>query len=99
MIKHIVLFRFIESSTELERAKVLHELSELPARFVAMKNWTMGLNQSSRDNQFTHGFVVEFDDDELLEGYLQSDTHETFVRERFRPIIAQRAVMSYEYTE
>lgn len=97
MIKHIVLFRFTDESTEEQRAALVDELNGFPAKFPAMQNWTLGLNRSSRDDRFTHGFVVEFDTEDLLEGYLRSDTHETFVRERFRPIIAERAIVSYEY--
>lgn len=99
MIKHIVLFRFTEEASEDQRRAMLDELDAFPSRFPAMQNWTMGLNRSSRDDRFTHGFVVEFESEELLESYLRSDAHETFVRERFRPIIAERAIVSYQYTD
>ncbi len=99
MIKHIVLFRFTEDSTPEQHAGLLQELSGFPQRFPDMQRWTMGVNQSSRDDRFTNGFVIEFDDEQRLENYLRSDAHESFVRERFRPIVAERAIVSYEYAE
>lgn len=97
MIKHIVLFRFTDESTADQRTALLDELDGFPQRFPDMQRWTMGVNRSSRDDRFTHGFVVEFEDEQRLENYLRSDAHESFVRERFRPIIAERAIVSYEY--
>ena len=35
----------------------------------------------------THTFMFEFADEPSLLEYLHSDAHETFVRERWRPVI------------
>lgn len=95
MIKHIVLFRFADTADPAERDSMLAELAEFPGRFPAMRNWTMGTNRSWRDDRFTHGFVVEFDREEELDAYLRSDEHESFVEHRFRPLVAERAIVSY----
>ena len=96
MIRHLVVFRFTSESTQAQREALLEELAGFPGLFPQMRNWRMGLNQSSRDDRFTHGFVVDFDDVERLEHYLRSEHHETFVRERWRPIIEERAIVSFE---
>jgi hypothetical protein len=61
-----------------------------------MRNFHLGRNESTRDDRFTHGFTVQFDKAELLHAYLSSERHEAFVRERFKPIIAERAIVSFE---
>lgn len=98
MIKHIVLFRFTDDSTDAQRQSMLEELAIFPQQFPAMRSWTMGENRSSRDDRFSHGFVVEFETEEQLVEYLATDTHERFVRDRFRPMIQERAVFSYVFS-
>lgn len=97
MIKHIVIFRFTPDSRPEQRDALLDELASFPRRFPAMRNWTMGVNRSDRDDRFTHGFVVEFATEDELHAYLRSDEHETFVRQRWRPIVDERAIVSYHY--
>lgn len=98
MIKHVVLWRFVDDSTDEERDSMLAELATFPQQFRAMRSWTMGVNRSNRDDRFTHGFVVEFETEQELLDYLATDTHERFVRDRFRPIIQERAIFSYEFS-
>ncbi len=98
MIRHTVVFRF---RPEVDRATidaVLAELDTFPAHFPAMRRWSAGLNRSTRDDRFTHAFSVEFDTEAELAAYLSSDRHERFVAEVWRPVIAERAIVSYEYT-
>ena len=98
MIKHIVLFRFTDDATDQQRRSMLAELAAFPARFPAMRSWTMGENRSSRDDRYSHGFVVEFETEQELVEYLATEEHERFVRERFRPIIQERAIVSYVFS-
>ncbi len=98
MIKHVVLFRFTGASSEQQRESMLEELATFPARFPAMRSWTMGENRSSRDDRYSHGFVVEFETEEQLVEYLATEAHERFVRERFRPIVQERAIFSYVFS-
>ena len=97
MIKHILLFRFTDESTDQQRQSMLDELATFPERFPAMRSWTMGENRSSRDDRFSHGLVVEFETEEQLVEYLATEEHERFVQERFRPIIHERAIVSYVF--
>ena len=97
MIKHIVAFRFKAEVSVEEKYAVLEELNEFPKRWPAMRRWSLGRNISKRDNTFTHAFVVEFETEQDLLDYLNSDEHERYVRERWRLVIEQRAILSYEF--
>src|SRR5882757_601903 len=99
MIKHSLSFRFQDDVPDDVRASVLASLATLPDRYPAMRNWSMGENISTRDSTFTHCMTVEFDSNDDLIAYLHSDAHETFVQQTWRPVIAQQAITSYEYTE
>ena len=98
MIRHTLSFRFKDDVAEDVREAVLAELGTFPDVYPDMRNWSMGQNMSTRDTTFTHSMSVEFDTNDGLLGYLQSDSHESFVREKWRPVIAQQAIVAYEYT-
>lgn len=96
MIRHVVAFRFREDvDPDAERA-LLAELEQLPVHFPDMRGFALGPNVSERDDRFSHAFSVEFERLELLTTYLNSDRHERFVQERFRPLVAERAIVSFE---
>lgn len=96
MIRHVVAFRFRPEVPDAERAALLAELAVLPEHFPAMRRFALGRNISRRDDTFTDAFSVEFATEEDLIAYLDSAEHERFVRDRFRPLVAQRAIVSFE---
>ena len=97
MIQHVLVFRFRDDVGEAEKDRLLDEMRTFPTHFTAMRNFHLGRNESTRDDRFTHGFTVQFDEAELLHAYLSSERHEAFVRDRFKPIIAERAIVSFEF--
>lgn len=99
MIRHTLSFRFKdEVSTEVQES-ILAELASFPTKYPQMRNWSMGRNISTRDTTFTHTMAIDFASEADLQSYLRSDTHEAFVRETWRPVIAQQAITAYEYTQ
>ena len=94
MVRQIVLFRFRDDVSEADRDSLLAELDGFPDEFPQMRNWMCGVNRSARDDRFSHAFVVDFDSDADLQAYLSSERHETFVHDRWRPIIAERAIVT-----
>lgn len=98
MIRHTVFFRMRPDAPQPDVDAMLAELSTFPAEYPAMRRWSSGENVSNRDDRFTHAFSVEFDTEAELQAYLGSERHERFVREVWRPLIDERAIVSYAYT-
>lgn len=98
MIRHTVAFRFTAEATAEQVEALLAELDTFPQIYPAMRRWSSGVNRSVRDDRFTHAFSVEFDTEAELDAYLSGQRHETFVADRFRPLVAERAIVSYAYT-
>jgi 2,3-dihydroxy-p-cumate/2,3-dihydroxybenzoate 3,4-dioxygenase len=98
LIRHTLSFRFGDDVDDMTRRAVLAELATFPERYPAMQNWSLGENVSTRDDKYTHAMSMDFATRDDLLAYLGSDSHESFVRERWRPVIAARAITSYEYT-
>ncbi|MFE2043893.1 Dabb family protein [Streptomyces sp. NPDC059477] len=99
MIRHTLSFRFADGTDPATRESVLAELRGFPSRYPAMRGFVLGENISNRDRTFTHTMAVDFDTRDDLLAYLGSDSHEHFVRTRWRPVIGQQAITSFEYTE
>jgi 2,3-dihydroxy-p-cumate/2,3-dihydroxybenzoate 3,4-dioxygenase len=96
VIRHLVAFRFAPDLPAAARQAVLDELATFPERYPAMRRFYVGENISQRDRTYTHALVVEFDTEAELLEYLNSDTHEAFVAERFRPAIDGRVIVTVE---
>jgi catechol 2,3-dioxygenase-like lactoylglutathione lyase family enzyme len=99
MIRHTLSFRFADSVDAATREAVLAELRSFPQHYPTMRGFLLGENISTRDHTFTHTMAVDFDSQDDLVAYLTSDSHETFVRATWRPVIAQQAITSFEFTE
>ena len=96
MIRHIVLFRFKPEADAVRCDRLLREYATFPTLYPAMRNFTLGRNISERDQAYAYAFTVEFDDVVALNAYLNSAGHEEHVRERFKPLIASRAIATFE---
>ena len=99
MIRHMVLFAFKPEVDAERRVRLLREYTTFPALHPAMRNFTLGRNISERDQTFEYAFTVEFGSSAELKAYLNSREHEEHVVERFRPLIASRAIVSYEVAD
>ena len=96
MIKHMVVFRFKPDTPADVQAELLQSMGELPKYFPAMKRFGLGVNVSERDQKYSHAMTMEFDTIEELKAYLNSDYHEGSTATRFRPVVQERAIVSYE---
>jgi 2,3-dihydroxy-p-cumate/2,3-dihydroxybenzoate 3,4-dioxygenase len=94
MVRHMVLFAFKPSVDEEQSSKLLAMLADLPMRFPEMRDFQLGVNVSRRDHRYSHGMTMSFESLGDLEGYLNSEVHEEFVREIFSPMIEERAIVS-----
>lgn len=97
MIRHMLVFRFKDDVPAETVESILAELDTFPQKYPAMRNWASGRNISTRDTSMTHGFTVEFETEQDLLDYLGSESHERFVRERWRPVIERQAIVTFEY--
>ncbi len=96
MIRHMVLFRFKPDISDAEQTELLNEKRELPSRYPAMKRFGLAGNASERDQLFSHVMTMEFESMAELKAYLNDGYHEMHVATRFKPLIEQRAIASYE---
>jgi hypothetical protein len=95
-LRHVVLFKFKDSSSASDVKKVEDAFRALPAQIKQIKSFDWGLNNSPENlNQgFTHCFLVTFASEKDREVYLPHPAHQAFV-EVLKPHLDKVLVIDY----
>jgi hypothetical protein len=80
-LRHVVIFKFKESSTPEDIKEVENAFGKLPSEIKEIKAYEWGLNNSPEglNKGFTHCFLVTFDSEEDRAIYLPHPAHKAFV--------------------
>lgn len=80
-LRHVVLFKFKETSTAADVARIVEAFRGLPARIPAIKGFEWGTNVSpeGKAEGFTHCFFVTFATEADRDAYLPHPAHKEFV--------------------
>lgn len=95
-LRHIVLFKFKETSSNVDVKKVEAAFVNLPTKIKEIKGFEWGLNNSpeSLNKDFTHCFMVTFKSEEDRNKYLPHPDHLAFV-EVLKPHLEDVLVLDY----
>ena len=80
-LRHVVLFKFKESSTPADVARIVEAFRALPKRIPEIKGFEWGTNVSpeGKAEGFTHCFFVTFATEADRDAYLPHPAHKEFV--------------------
>lgn len=80
-LRHIVLFKFKESSTAADVARIVAAFRELPSKIDAIQafEWGTDISPEGKSQGFTHCFVVTFATEAARDAYLPHPAHQDFV--------------------
>jgi hypothetical protein len=95
-LRHVVLFKFKDSSSSADVKKVEDAFRALPSKVTTVKGFEWGKNNSPENlNQgFTHCFFVSFETEKDREEYLPHPAHKAFV-EVLTPHLDKVLVIDY----
>ncbi|MDR8394560.1 Dabb family protein [Aliifodinibius sp. S!AR15-10] len=81
LLRHVVMIKFKENTTEQEITKVEEAFSALPDKIDAISDYEWGTNNSPEglNKGFTHCFLVTFESEEDRATYLPHPDHKAFV--------------------
>ena len=81
MLRHVVLFKFKDSSTPADIEKILAEFSTLPKKIPQIVAFEWGTNNSPEGlaDGFTHCFLISFASEKDRDAYLPHEAHKAFV--------------------
>jgi hypothetical protein len=74
-VNHMVCFKFKEGTSPAKIAEHLAALATLAAHVPGIRRWSLGENFTQRALGYTHGMVVELEDEEALNTYLPHPYH------------------------
>ena len=96
VLRHVVMFKFKDSSSAADIKTVAEAFAELPKKIDAIKDFEWGVNNSpeEHDKGFTHIFFVTFVDEAGRAAYLPHPEHKAFV-EVLKPHMADVCVLDY----
>jgi septum formation inhibitor-activating ATPase MinD len=96
LLRHIVLFKFKENTSEEELALIEKTFAALPSKISEIVDFEWGTNNSPEglDKGFTHSFFVSFKSEEDRAVYLPHPDHKAFV-EVASPHIEDVLVLDY----
>jgi hypothetical protein len=96
VLRHVVLFKFTDTSTPEEVKKVEDAFSALKGKISLIKDYEWGTNTSPENlNQgLTHCFFVTFHSDKDRDDYLVHPDHQAFV-EVLKPHLDKVTVIDY----
>jgi hypothetical protein len=95
-LRHVVLFKFKDTSSEADIKKVVDAFRELPSKVPAVAEFEFGTNNSPEGlaDGFTHCFFVTFKSEKDREAYLPHPAHTAFV-EVLKPHLDKVLVIDY----
>lgn len=96
ILRHVVLFKFKDSTTTKQLKTITDAFGELPSKIKEIKDFEWGLNNSPEglEKGLTHCFLVTFSSEADREVYLPHPAHKAFV-DLASPFIADVLVVDY----
>lgn len=99
-LHHIVFFKFQDDAAADGVKAVETAFAELPTKIETIKRFEWGTNNSpeSHDDEFTHAFLVTFENEAGRETYLPHPDHKAFV-EVLKPVLDKVRVLDFAVTK
>ena len=95
MFRHVVMMRWTDAATPAERFAVSAGLAELPGRIPEIQSYVIGTDARVNAGNYDLVVVADFDDVDAYLVYRDHPDHQAVIRERIRPILAERAAVQH----
>lgn len=96
MIKHIVLFKFIEGKKESDTKILMEKLMKLPEQIKYIRSYEVGENIIEGPRNYDVSLIATFDSVEDLKSYGKEKPHLEFFK-YLDTVVKQVSVSDYEF--
>jgi hypothetical protein len=93
VVRHVVLFRWVDGTTAAQVAAVTAALDELAATVPSIRVYTHGPDLALGPGRFDYGVVADFDDADGWRAYDEDALHDQVRRDVIAPLVAERAAL------
>jgi len=99
-LRHVVMFKFKDGTTEADIKKIVDAFGELPKKIHTIKAFEWGTNNSPEklNEGLTHCFFVTFSSEKDRDNYLVDPAHKAFV-DILKPHLDKPVVFDYWATK
>lgn len=96
VLRHVVLFKFKESSSKEDVSKLIEEFRGLPKKISEIESFEYGTDNSPEGlaDGFTHCFLITFKSEKGRDAYLPHAAHQEFVS-HVKPHLDKALVVDY----
>ena len=95
MLRHVVLMRWKEGTSDAQKRAVREGLAALPAAIPEIRSYRFGDDAALAEGNFDFAVVADFDDVTGFRTYASHDAHQKLIAEHIRPILRDRAAVQY----
>lgn len=93
MIRHVVLFRWADGTTEAAKEAVAAALAGLPGQIPAIRDYRFGSDAGLADGNYDFAVTADFDDEADYVTYRDHPMHRAAITEHIAPIVAERVAV------
>ncbi len=81
-VKHVVLFKFKEGTSEAKCAEIIEGYKALPGKISVMKHfeWGKDISVENLNQGYTHCFITTFEDEAGRDAYIPHAAHQDYVK-------------------
>jgi Stress responsive A/B Barrel Domain len=97
MIRHVVLMRWTEESTEEQKQRVADELARVPSLVPSLRTFRVGSDLGINPGNFDFAVAADFDDVDGYLSYRDHPEHRAMISQFVLPVAAQRVAVQYEF--
>jgi hypothetical protein len=97
MLRHVVTFRWADSTTDDDIAAVEEGLAGLPTAIPEISVYRFGRDAGINEGAFDFAVVADFETTADYLVYRDHPTHKALVAERIAPHVAERASIQFEW--
>ena len=94
-LRHVVLLRFRDGTSEAARQTLRNALSALPDKIPEIQRYQLGDDAGLAEGNVDFAIVAEFASEEAFRSYAEHPAHKAAIAETIRPILEQRSALQY----
>jgi hypothetical protein len=98
-IRHVVMFRFAEGTTDDQVQALADGLDGMPAAVGTMVDYRHGKDAGLSDTTYDYVVVGDFATVDDYLAYRDHPDHQALIRDLVRPIVAERASVQFELAD
>ena len=97
MLRHVVMFSWVEDATPAQKQAVRDGLDALPDVIPQIRSYRLGADVGLTEGNFDFVVVGDFDDVNGFLTYRDHPAHQKVIAESIRPILGARAAVQHEW--